>query len=263
MFPAYDTLIVSQPAPHVAQVAFNRPDAANALSRAMGEELTDCFKIIFNKSKDYRVVVLTGQGRHFCAGADLKERKGMDEAAWHAQHHAFETALEAVLSCPMPVIAAINGAAFGGGLELALACDFIYASAAAKFGLPETALGIMPGLGGTQTLLRAVGNARAKELVFSGKTFSAEDALAWGMVNRVCAPDALLRETIDTASAIAANAPLAVAAVKRAARDGMALSLNNALASDLRYYRELLATKDRHEGVNAFNEKRKPSFTGT
>ncbi len=163
----------------------NRPDAANALNAGMALELKDFF-LSYQK---YRAIILTGEGKHFCAGADLKERKDMDEAAWHAQHHAFEAALFAILHCPVPVIAAVNGAAMGGGLELALACDFIYAAETARFALTEVTLGIMPGMGGTQSLPRRVGVARAKELIFTGKPFSAAEAYAWGMVNKLCPPD--------------------------------------------------------------------------
>jgi len=255
---AYQTLKIDVVDSDIAVAALNRPEAAGALNTQMAQELADFFK----QSQHYRAIILTGQGKHFCAGADLKERKNMDEAAWQAQHHAFEEALLAILNCGVPVIAAVNGAAFGGGLELALAADFIYAAETARFALTETTLGIMPGLGGTQNLPRRVGLARAKELIFTGKPFSAAEAYEWGVVNKICPADSLLDEAISVARIISANAPLAVKATKRAINQGIVLPLQEALALELSYYETLLPTKDRHEGINAFNEKRKPRFTG-
>ncbi len=256
----YQTLIIDFPEKTVARVALNRPDAANALSTQMGLELKDFFVGLQEEPGACRAVILTGGGKHFCAGADLKERKGMSKEAWHAQHEALEGALESILDCALPVIAAVNGAAYGGGLELALACDFIYAAATAKFALTEVTLGIMPGLGGTQNLPRAIGPRRAKELALTGKAFSAGDAHGWGMVNRVS--DNVVEESLTAARIIAANAPLSVRAIKQAMNEGMHLSLSEALACELRYYNTLLSSKDRREGINAFNEKRKPVFTG-
>lgn len=256
---AYDTLLVSEPAAHIILVTLNRPDAANALNKRMGTELMACFSTL---PADCRAVIITGSGKHFCAGADLKERKGMTEAQWHEQHHAFEAALYAILGCSAPVIAAVNGAAFGGGLELALACDFIYASDSARFALTETTLGIIPGMGGTQNLPRAIGLRRSKELLFTGKAFSASEAHSWGMVNTLCSAESLLPDATVCAHTIATNAPLAVRAAKQAAQQGLNLPLPEALKCELTYYNKLLTTNDRHEGINAFNEKRKPAFTG-
>lgn len=178
----------------------------------------------------------------------------MDKKAWDAQHHAFEQAFGALRACPAPVIAAVHGAAMGGGLELALACDFIYAADNARFALPEVTLGIMPGLGGAEALSRAVGSARAKELLFTGKPFSAEEAYRMGMVNRLLPQETVLEETLATARTIAANAPLAVKAIKK--------TLRRPQRSELAEYAKLLTTKDRHEGIKAFHEKRKPVFVG-
>jgi enoyl-CoA hydratase/carnithine racemase len=253
-------LITEQPAAHVLLVTLNRPEAANALSQKMGEEIAQCFASL---PADTRAVIITGSGKHFCAGADLKERKGMSNEQWHTQHAAFEAALHALLDCPVPVIAAVNGAAYGGGLELALACDFVYASANARFALTETTLGIIPGMGGTQHLPRAAGLRRAKELIFTGTAFGAEDALRYGVANRVCNPESLKADALQTACCIAANAPLAIRAAKRAMRHGIEMPICEALACELTQYETLLGTKDRQEGINAFNEKRKPSFTGT
>ncbi|MGE0753885.1 MAG: enoyl-CoA hydratase/isomerase family protein [Alphaproteobacteria bacterium] len=243
----------------VAVLTLSRPDAANALNRQMALELKDFFA---NLPAHCRVLVITGKGRHFCAGADLKERKGMDEGQWHQQHAAFKGALHAILDCPLPVIAAVNGAAFGGGLELALACDFIYAEYDARFGLTETKLGIMPGLGGTYQLGKRIGTARAKELVFSARAFSAEEAHMWGLVNHLSGNGMGVKDALETGQLIAANAPLSVRAVKQAVKECDGVSLEKALACELTHYNNLLKTKDRHEGINAFNEKRTPVFKG-
>lgn len=259
MTTTYNTLQRTQPDAHIVTITLSRPESANALNKRMAEELRACLSSL---PKETRALILTGAGKHFCAGADLKERKGMTQAQWRDQHHAFELALGALLECPFPVIAAVNGAAFGGGLELALACDFIYASEAARFALSETTLGIIPGMGGTQNLTRAVGMRRAKELIYTGRPFTAADALAWNMVGGICKPETLMDESLATARTIAANAPLAVRAAKCAVQQGLHLSLAGALACELTQYQSLLDTRDRHEGINAFNEKRKPVFTG-
>jgi enoyl-CoA hydratase/carnithine racemase len=262
MTTANPTVLVQKIQPEIVALILNRPEAANALNMQMAKELAEAFRLI-GKDPAVRVVVLAGQGEKvFCAGADLKERKGMDELAWHKQHAAFESALEAIIGCPLPVIAAVNGAAFGGGLELAMACDFIYAVEHAKLALTEVTLGIMPGLGGATQLARAVGQARAKELLYSGTAFSAQEAYDWGLVNKVCTGATLFPETMAIAQKMVEGAPLAVQAIKQSLRQTMSLSLSDALTAELKYYNRLLGSKDRHEGINAFNEKRKPNFTG-
>ena len=255
-------ILVQKLQPEIAVIILTRPEAANALNKQMAQEIAEAF-VAIQKDSAVRVVILAGHGEKvFCAGADLKERKGMTEAQWHDQHRAMEGALQAIVECPLPVIAAVNGAAFGGGLELALACDFIYTVTHARFALTETTLGIMPGLGGTSQLARAVGIRRAKELIYSGAAFSAQEALEWGVVNKVCEGAELFAQTMAIAQQIAASAPLAVRSVKKAAREAEGLPFEQALACELKYYNRLLGTKDRHEGTDAFNEKRTPSFTG-
>lgn len=256
---AYQMLIVDLSQPPIAIVRLNRPEAANALNTQIALEIKDFFA---NLPQDMRCIIITGEGKHFCAGADLKERRGMKEETWKAQHEAFRGARDAVINCPIPVIAAVHGAAYAGGLELALACDFIYAARDATFALTEATLGIMPGMGGTQTLPRAIGTRRAKELTYTGKTFSAEEAHAWGVVNAVCDAAKLLDAAMACAKTIAGNAPLSVRAIKQSIQTGAHLSLPEAFAKELHYYHTLLTTKDRVEGINAFNEKRKPVFTG-
>ena len=258
---ALETVRVETPQDHVVLVTLDRPQAANAFDSRMAGELAQVF-LGFAEGGP-RCVVLTGAGeRAFCAGADLKERDGMSEEAWAAQHRLFEAMGEAILTAPMPVICAVNGAAFGGGCEIALLCDFIYAAEGARFALPEATLGIMPGLGATQTLARAAGARRAKEAMMTGRPFSAAEALAWGVANRVCAPGALLGEALETAGRIAASAPLSVKAIKAAVDGGAGHALRTGMALELEHYERLFRSADRVEGVRAFNEKRKPAFRG-
>lgn len=259
----FETLLVTRPAENVAQVTLNRPDVANALNTQMGRDLHDLFTGILLEPGDLRVVVLTGAGeKAFCAGGDLKERNNMTDAAWRAQHVLFEQAVYTLMDCPVPVLAAVNGAAFGGGCELALASDFIYASEAARFALTEATLGIIPGCGGTQNLPRAVGGRRAKEVIMTGRPFSAEDGLAWGLVNRVLPLDELMPAALETAGRIAASAPLSVRQAKRAIDLGLGADLKTGLGIEVEAYNRLVGTEDRLEGVAAFNEKRKARFLG-
>ena len=259
----YETITVGRPFPEVVQVTLNRPGSANALNTQMGLDLLEVFTELGAAPDLCRAVVLTGAGdRAFCAGGDLKERHGMTDAAWQAQHHIFERKVRALIECPMPVIAAVNGAAYGGGCELALACDFIYAARHARFALPEVTLGIMPGAGGTQTLARAVGERRAKELLLSGRPWSAEDASAWGMVNRLCDGPELVAEALAAATTIADNAPISIRQAKRSIHHGLALSLTDGMLFEVEAYNRMVPTQDRREGVTAFNERRKPQFTG-
>lgn len=259
----FHTVTISQPQDHILLVTLNRPEAANALNTQLGQELLATIREINQKTPSPRVVILTGEGgRAFCAGVDLKERRGMTDDAWRAQHHIFEALIREMLDCPFPLIAAVNGAAFGGGCELALACDFIYAAQEARFALPEATLGIMPGMGGTQTLARAVGENRARELVMSGKAFSAEQAHEWGMVNHLCYNGQLMNEVLDIAVQIARNAPLSIRAIKQSMNRTCHLPIAQATEIELDYYNRLIPTHDRGEGIAAFNEKRTPIFKG-
>lgn len=256
-----ETIKIEDAAPGVAVVTLNRPDAANSLNTKMGEELLHAWSQLAARS-DLRCAVLAGEGRHFCAGADLKERNGMSDHAWSAQHEIFEAMIRAQLSVPVPVIAAVNGAAVGGGCEMTLACDFAYAGEGARFGLPEVGLGIMPGLGGTQLLRRAVGERRAVELLTTGRLFSAAEALDYGLVSAVTAPEALMATVLEVAGTIAAKAPLSVRALKSVVREGAAQHLAEAMDLELSHYNRLFKTHDRREGVAAFNEKRTAQFEG-
>jgi enoyl-CoA hydratase/carnithine racemase len=256
MPPNFETLILERRDNHILLVTLNRPEAANALNTQMGLDLMELFEGFSVDLEGLRAVILTGQGaKAFCAGGDLKQRNGMTDEAWQAQHLVFERMLRAILACPLPVIAAVNGAAYAG-------CDFIYATTEARFALTEVTLGIMPGAGGTQTLPRAVGERRAKELILSGLPFSAAEAEAWGLVNRVLPPEQLLPATLAIAERIAANGPLSVRQAKQAIHRGLQMSLADGLAFEIEAYNRLVPTEDRREGVRAFNEKRKPDFRG-
>jgi enoyl-CoA hydratase/carnithine racemase len=240
----------------------DRPEVANAFDTGLALELCELFER-FQTERRYRGVVITGAGeRAFCAGADLKERNSLSDAQWRSQHETFERMFRAVRDCPIPVIAAVNGAAYAGGLELVLHCDFAYASTGAKFALTEVSLGIIPGGGGTQTLPRVVGERRAKELILAARPFSADEALAWGLVNRLCEPGKVVQEALLVAERIAALAPLAVRQAKLAIRQGLHRDLVSAMQLELEAYNRLVGTEDRREGMRAFNEKRKPRFEG-
>jgi len=262
-FPAYATLALEHSGEHVLVATLDRPEVLNALNTQMGRDLLDLWTRLSADPGEVRCVVLTGAGeRAFCAGGDLKERNGMSDAAWRAQHEIFERSFMALLECTVPVVAAVNGHAFGGGLEIALCCDFIYASRTARFALSEVSLGIMPGGMGTQNLPRAVGERRAKELILTARPLSAEDGERWGLVNRVCDPGKLLDEALAAAKAIAANAPLSVRQAKKSIHYGLQTDVLTGYRFEIEAYNRLVDTEDRHEGVRAFNEKRKPAFRG-
>ncbi|MEJ8572364.1 enoyl-CoA hydratase-related protein [Microbaculum marinum] len=263
MAETFDTLSLDRPEDHVLVVTLNRPDSANAMNTQMGLDLMAVFEKLAIDHQDLRCVVLTGSGRKaFCAGGDLKERKGMSDETWAAQHAIFERMVRAIIGCPLPLIAAVNGAAYGGGCEISSACDFVYAASNARFALTEVTLGIMPGAGGTQNLARAMGSRRAKELIFTGLPFSAQEAADWGLVNRICEPDDLMPEVLKTAARIAGNAPISVRQAKQAISRGLDMSIWDGLAMEIEAYNRMVPTEDRREGVLAFNEKRKPDFKG-
>ena len=260
---SYETLLISKPAPHVLQVTLNRPEAANAFNTQMALELVSTFEAVSMDVGETRAIILTGSGTHaFCAGGDLKERNGMNNANWGKQHLIYERMARAVINCPIPIIGAINGAAYGGGCELVAAVDFAFVAEGAKFAQTEVKIGIIPGAGGTQTLPRAVGERRAKELILTGQVFTAQQALEWGLANAVYKAKDLLPAALKTAQAIAANAPMAVRQAKQAISRGPSMGLADGLAFEIESYNRTIPTQDRREGVSAFNEKRAPDFKG-
>jgi len=229
----------------------------------MGRDLLHLFTGLYSDQQGARCIVLTGAGQAFCAGGDLKERNDMTDEAWRHQHAIFEQHIQAMMECPVPMIAAVNGAAYAGGLEMALTADFIYAAKSVRFALTETSLGIMPGAGGTQNLPRACGVRRAKEIILTAEPFTAEEAFEWGIVNKLCDDDAALNDaSLSTARKIAANAPLAVRQAKKSIGMATQLDLKTGYAFEIEAYNRLVSTRDRLEGVRAFNEKRKPEFKG-
>lgn len=259
----FETLLRSNPRPGVTVVTLNRPERLNALDTRMMLEIGRCFADFYVEPERTRCIVLTGAGdRAFCAGADLKERDGMSDEAWRRQHAILEQAIRALDHCPVPVIAAVNGAAYAGGCELALACDFIYAADHACFAQTEVAIGIIPGAMGTQNLPRAVGLRRAKEIILAGAPFSADEARAWGMVNRVFPGPDVLPAALDVAARIAANAPIAVRQAKAAVGRSADLDRASGYAYEIEAYNRTVGTEDRREGIAAFNEKRRPVFKG-
>lgn len=247
----------------VAVVIINRPERMNSLSRAtleafgrIGQEL--------HGDPSLRAIVVTGAGeKAFCAGADLKERKGMDENAVRDQVKMYRTHLGWLDTSSVPVIAAINGVALGGGLEVALMCDLRVAAEHAKLGLPETSIGIIPGAGGTQRLPRVVGEARAKELILLASRLTAAEALGMGLVNRVTpAGTSVLDDTLEWIRPISEGAPIAQSAALRAIDASFELPLGHGVEMERTLYDECLRSEDRVEALDAFAEKRKPVFKG-
>jgi enoyl-CoA hydratase len=259
----FDTVLVEYPREHIVLVTLNRPEVANAMNTQMGLDLLEVFDGFCAAPNKQRCIVVTGSGgKAFCAGGDLKQRNGMTDEQWQDQHLIFERMIRAMVGCPVPIIAAVNGAAYAGGMEISLCADFIYAAEHARFALTEVTLGIMPGAGGTQNLPRAVGGRRAKEILLTGRPFSVQDAFEWGMVNRICPADTLLAEALETASVIAGNAPISTRQIKQSVNMGLNTDLQTGMMFEIEAYNRMVPTDDRREGILAFNEKRKPVYRG-
>ena len=263
MSSSYKTINVSaSPDGHVVTVELNRPEALNAMNTAMGEDLVRCFEA-FQWDRTARCVVFTGAGaKAFCVGGDLKEREGMADETWRAQHAILEAAAANVLHCPVPVIAAVEGFAMGGGCELAVLSDFIVASETAVFAVPEVTRGIFPGIGGTQLLPRIIGAPLAKEMIFTGRRVPAAEAKAIGLVNHLVPAGQARARALEIAQVIADNGPIAVRQAKKAVSWGSETDLETGMALAIEAYNVTVTTDDRLEGVRAFNEKRKPRFQG-
>lgn len=248
---------------HLGIITLNRPDELNALNYETLERLGDLIEQVRLDSKEIRVVIVKAEGRAFCAGADLKERRTLTEQQVRRNVRKIRDVFTALERLPQPTIAMINGFAFGGGFELALACDFRYAVADAKMGLTEVSLGIIPGAGGTQRLSRLIGPSKAKELILTARRITAEEACQLGFVSAVAADLAELEKLArGLAEEILANAPLAVYQAKSAIDRGSSVDLQTGLDLETMCYEVIIPTKDRLEALEAFREKRKPVFTG-
>jgi enoyl-CoA hydratase len=246
----------------ISTVTINRPQVLNAIDDATLRELLDVLGHAA-RTPEVRVLILTGAGeKAFIAGADISAMAKLDVRGARAFSELGHEVCDAMATLEVPVIAAVNGFALGGGTEMALACDFIYASRKAKFGQPEVKLGVIPGFGGTQRLARRVGIARAKELILGGELINADEALRIGLVNAVCEPDELMPRVRGVAAAIAARGPVAVAEAKRAIIRGCDLPLDRANELEREIFAGLFASYDLREGMAAFLQKREAKFEG-
>lgn len=247
----------------VAIITLNRPGELNAFNYEALVRLGGIVEEIRQDHQRIRAVIVTGRGRAFSAGADLKERRTLNEQQVRRNVRAIRDVFTAVEELPQPTIAAVNGYAFGGGFELTLACDFRFAVRDARMGLTEVSLGIIPGAGGTQRLPRLIGPARAKELILTARKITAEEALQYGLLSGM-ADDAeqLRRMALELANEIAANAPLAVYQAKYAINRGSSVDLHSGLEVEAQAYEMIIPTKDRAEALAAFADKRKPVFRG-
>ncbi len=247
---------------NLAFVTLDRPGAMNAFNYDMLVELgqiTESIRI----NPDIRVIIFTGAGdRAFSVGADLKERKTLTDLQVKRNLYKIGEVFSAIENLPQPTIAMMNGFAFGGGMELALACDFRIAADTALMGLTETGLAIIPGAGGTQRLPRLIGEAKALELILTARRMSAAEALSYGILTKIATPENLTQETADFADSILANGPIALQQAKFAIKHGMNVDLQTGLAIERKAYELTIPTEDRIEALNAFSEKRKPVFKG-
>jgi enoyl-CoA hydratase/carnithine racemase len=245
----------------VATVTLQRPEVLNAISGAMASEIAD---VVRSATADpaVRVVVVAAAGeRAFCVGADLKERGRLDRDGWLDNRERILALFAAVRESPVPTIASVFGYALGGGFELALSCDLVVAADDAVFGLPETTVGLVPGGGGTQLLARRCGVARAKELIFTGRRLPVEEALEWGVANRVVPREELAEATAELAAGILRASPVAVREAKAAIDGGFGSPLRDGIEIEDGAWRAALDSADRAEGIAAFNEKREPRWT--
>lgn len=258
----FETIKVEEVDSYVYRLTLNRPEVRNALSTKMAEELTQALDELSSDSR-VRALILAGEGdKAFCAGADLKERNGMSKTAWAEQHLVFEKMIESLASFPRPTLASLNGVAFGGGLEIALACSFACAVEESVFSFSEVKLGIIPGLGGIYRLCNLIGSARAKELLVTGRRFTSEEGEAWGVFNHIYKASSLEDEVLKLAKMISLNAPLAVEAAMRTCEQADGRKFEEWTELERANYNSLIETADRKEGIQAFNEKRKAKFLG-
>lgn len=257
-----EELVLLEKTPPLATITINRPKALNALNSKVLSSLEQTLDRV-NEDKEIHVVIITGAGeKAFVAGADIAEMSEMSPLEGTNFSRYGQLVFKKVQDLKKPVIAAVNGYALGGGSELALACDFAYASENAKFGVPEVTLGIFPGFGGTQRLPRLLGKGRAKELILTGKMISAGEAYEIGMINKVVPPDQLMDVVKEVAMQIAKNGPIAVSIAKGLVDVGYDIPLDDGCILESRSFGMCCATEDKKEGMKAFLEKRKPVFKG-
>ncbi|OPC34535.1 enoyl-CoA hydratase-related protein [Elizabethkingia miricola] len=257
----FETLIYTQDG-YTGILTINRPQALNALNADVLKELK-VFTDYIKTNKEIRALIITGAGdKAFVAGADIKAMQGMTSEEAERFSVTAQAVFDAIEALPFAVIAAVNGFALGGGCELALACDIILASEKARFGLPEVTLGLLPCFGGTQRLPRAIGLYKAKEMIFSGEFYTAENCKEFGFVNRVIASEDLLDEACKLAGTIASRGPVAVAKAKQSLNTGTEIHIDEGLKQEAYLFGELFNTVDHHEGIGAFIEKRSPDFKG-
>ncbi|KYG71656.1 short chain enoyl-CoA hydratase [Roseivirga ehrenbergii] len=246
-------------AKHIALIQLNRPKELNALNLQLMGEIRDSLKEL-DQDDEVRVIIITGDERAFAAGADIKQMAGKSTIdMWKVDQ--FST-WDQINKTRKPIIAAVSGFALGGGCELAMTCDMIVASETAQFGQPEIKIGVMPGAGGTQRLTKALGKAKAMELVLTGKFISAEEALGYGLINKVVPVEVYLKEAVSLASEIASMSPIAVQMAKEAVKRSFEVPLEEGLHFERKNFYMLFSSEDQKEGMNAFVEKRKPDFKG-
>jgi len=245
----------------ICTVTINRPESLNALNDELITELTSFF-VKAAEDNEIKTIVLTGAGsKSFVAGADISDMAKADPQKAIGFARKGQKLVRAIETLPKPVIAAVNGFALGGGLEIALACDFIYASENAKFGFPEVTLGIIPGFGGTQNLPRLIGQNKSREIIYTGKMIDAEKALNWGIINKISAQKDLMKDVLETAETILKNGLTAVGFAKECMDRGVNMGKEDSFMYESSLFSTLFSTKDQKEGMSAFLEKRKAEFT--
>jgi len=261
MFDKLTTLTTEVAKSGILTITLNNPDRLNCLNQTCLEELHRCLQTAKSES-DITGVIITGSGKAFCAGADIKELAELTTASSHAFARRGQLTFNALEELGKPSIAAVNGVAFGGGCELALAATLRVASHNAKFALPEVKLGVIPGFGGTQRLARLIGKGRALEMCLTGHPIDAEHALSFGLANQLCQADELIPKSRALLESILENAPLALAGAMAAIHEGFNLSMKDALQLEATHFGLCCGSKDKQEGVNAFLEKRPAKFSG-
>jgi enoyl-CoA hydratase len=256
---SYQTILVSEEKP-LGIITLNRPEALNALNGTMRADLVDALAS-FENNESVRCIIITGSDRAFCAGADIKDMADQSTVDMIKSEN-FRSLWEKLGRYPKPLIGAVSGYALGGGLELAMSCDIVIAAEGTKLGQPEINIGIMPGAGGTQRLIRAVGKYKAMEMILTGTMITAEDAKLHGLVNRVVPPRQQVEEAKKVGLEVAAKGPIAVRLAKKAINEAYEVGLSDGLDYERQLFYQLFATQDKDEGMKAFIEKRKPEFKG-